>query len=154
MDTERFQLILDIDGVLVPYNGMKKRDADGEHAFMESAVNALNSIITYYQADLIMVSSWNTKFADEAQYAEFLRSRGVIVNGLTFGDHTARYAFVDELIASGLKDYLIIDDECHGYLKSCMTKDNIEYKRIVRTNRNRCLDEYDAAFHCNWVKYK
>ncbi len=154
IDLERFQIILDIDGVLVSYREMKVYESDGEHKFMSSSVEALNTLITYFDADLCMVSSWNSKFRDEEQYKEFLESRGVIVNGLTFADQHNRYKFVEDLIADGMKDYLIVDDEAYGYYEACMVNHTIEYKRILKPDRIRCLDIYDADMYCNWIKNK
>ena len=143
MDKDRFVIFLDVDGVICSYLGMKTYDADGEHAFSDEAVKALNAIIACYNADLCMISSWNTKFRDEKHYKEFLTSRGIIVNELYIGDHNNRPQFIiDAIREHDLKYYLIIDDEAYGYYERM---GELEYKRILKTNRYRCLDMHDFA---------
>lgn len=140
MDKNRFVIFLDIDGVLVSWLDMDN-DTDGEHAFKQDAVDALNAIITFYDADLCMISSWNTKFKDEQSYKDFLVGRGVLVNDLYIGDHHKRPEYIAGQIKDlGLQWYLIIDDEAYGYFERM---EELQYKRILKTNRYRCLDVYD-----------
>ena len=144
----RFIIFLDVDGVLCSYakniyvRGSADEFApDGEHYFMRSAIDALNTIIDYYDADLCMISGWNSKFQNEAAYKSFLVGRGIHVNNLYIGDSHKRLDFILRAIADGLKHYLVIDDEAYKYYKNM---DAIGYSRILRTGRNRCLDEDDA----------
>src|SRR3990172_8381564 len=103
---------------------------------MPESVQALNAIITFYDADLCMISSWNTKFRDEAHYKEFLESRGIIVNTLYIGDHMDRPEWIlSQILEHDLEFYLIIDDEAYGYYEMM---DKLQYKRILKTDKNRC----------------
>jgi hypothetical protein len=146
---DNFIIFLDVDGPLCSYDDVKLRDkTDNENSFRKNAIDALNKIIEYYNADLCMISGWNSKFASEKQYKEFLVNRGIKVNNLTFGNQHNRLEFILDLIKQGLKHYLIIDDEAHQYY---ISMPQIEYSRILQPNRYRCLDEYDfkmVAF--NW----
>lgn len=53
-----FIIYLDIDGVLVSYLKLKERDSDGKNSFVSKAVETLNSIITMFNADICIVSTW------------------------------------------------------------------------------------------------
>lgn len=137
-----FTIFLDIDGVLLSYLHLKVFDpVDGEQAFKKEAIESLNKIIRHYKADLCVVSSYppsvRSRYPD---FKQFMIRRGIEVNGLTFGDEHDRYNFVLGCIKDGMKDYLIIDDEAHGYYALVP---QIEYKRILRVNSYRCLDEFD-----------
>jgi hypothetical protein len=147
--TENFIIFLDIDGVLCDCYGRRcPRYVDGEHEFKPESIEALNTIIQFYNADLCMISAWNSKFRDETSYKEFLESRGIIVNGLMFGNQHNRSEMILEMIDEGLKYYLIIDDEAHQFY---INIPKIEYKRILQPNRYRCLDMYDTKMATfNW----
>jgi histidinol phosphatase-like PHP family hydrolase len=140
MDFNNFIIFLDVDGVLVSYDTLKVYENDKKHSFKPEAIGSLNNIIKYYNADLCMISSWNSKFGDDEQYKEFLISRGIKVNNLTRLDHCNRSGEILKLIDEGLKYYLIIDDESYEYI---INIPKIEYKRILTPNRFRCLDKYD-----------
>lgn len=147
MDTSRFIIFLDIDGVLWQY-GDNERDIDGNHIFVLPAVIALNEIIKYYNADLCMISGWNSDFPDAEHYKKFLISRGIFVNNLYIGEQYNRYDYVINLVKQGLTKYLIIDDEAYGFYTATNV---IEYKRILCPNRYRCLDKYDVKnVTINW----
>lgn len=143
MDNSRFIIFLDVDGVLCSWLDMKIFEQDGEHGFVEEAIKALNAIITCYDADLCMISSWNTKFKDEESYKAFLVSRGIFVNNLYIGDHNNRAEWIiSQIKEHDLHYYLIIDDEAFGYYEKMK---ELQYKRILKTNRYRCLDMHDFA---------
>ncbi len=73
MNEDKFVIFLDIDGVLVSWGIMgDEYEADGEHAFNQESVIALNAIITYYDADLCMITSWNSSFRNEDEWKAFL----------------------------------------------------------------------------------
>jgi hypothetical protein len=160
-NSDTFVIFLDIDGVLCSYkHNIYNKDKgdiynpiDDEHYFLQSAIDALNILINNYNAHLCMITSWNSKFKDENQYKEFLINRGIVVNnGLSIGKHYDRYNYVSKTIQEyNLKNYLIIDDESHGFYKECFICKTIEYKRIIKTNSDRCLDSYDAASCIKWV---
>jgi hypothetical protein len=128
-NSDTFVIFLDIDGVLCSYKhniydkdkGDIYNPIDDEHYFLQSAIDALNILINNYNAHLCMITSWNSKFKDE-----------------TIQEYN-------------LKNYLIIDDESHGFYKECFICKTIEYKRIIKTNSDRCLDSYDAASCIKWV---
>ena len=143
MDNSRFIIFLDIDGVICSYDNMNIYKPDGEHGFVDEAVKALNAIITCYDADLCMISSWNTKFKDEEAYKAFLASRGVLVSNLYIGNHHKRPEWIlSQIKEHDLHFYLIIDDEAHGFYERMK---EFEYKRILKPNRYRCLDMHDFA---------
>lgn len=114
---------------------------EDEDQFNKDSVLALNNIIDYYNADLCMISSWNSKFKDEEHYKSFLTAVGIKVNNLYIGEQHIRNEYIKNKIEEGLKYYLIIDDEAHHYYKDLET---FEYKRILMPNRYRCLDKYDV----------
>jgi len=143
MDNNRFIIFLDIDGCLCSYNNMNIFEPDGEHVFEQEAINALNAIITCYDADICMISSWNTKFKDEKSYKDFLASRGIYVSNLYIGDHNNRPDWIlSQIKKHDLHYYLIIDDEAFGYYEKMK---ELQYKRILKPNRYRCLDMHDFA---------
>ena len=139
-----FIIYLDIDGVLVSYLKLKDRDPDGKHSFVPMAVEVLNSIITMFDAHICIVSTWGrsywngTKNGDE--FKDFLVSRGIIVNGITFGDPDDRAGYVIKRKSEGYTKFLIIDDESLEYYKK---ESEIGFNRILCSNSWRCLDEYD-----------
>jgi len=157
MDNSKFIIFLDVDGVICSYskniytaNTDHQYADDGEHYFLPEAIQALNAIITFYDADLCMISSWNSKFRDEVHYKEFLESRGIIVNTLYIGNQHNRAEFILSAIKEhNLKFYLIIDDEAHQYYQNMK---ELQYKRILKPDRNRCLDMYDFAHVTNNFK--
>lgn len=141
MKKERFIIFLDIDGVLVSWLNLKSIDDNNENLFEEEAVKALNAIIQHYDADLCMISSWNGRYKDPEQYKIFLQSRGIIVNNLYIGDQHNRPAWILSKIKEyKLTRYLIIDDEAFGYFELMK---QLQYKRILKTNRYRGLDMFD-----------
>jgi hypothetical protein len=138
---DNFIIFLDIDGTLCSYEDFSIRDKkDNKNIFRKYSIQALNKIINYYNADLCMISGWNSNFNTEQQYKDFLIGRGIKVNNLTFGDKDNRKKFIIKQIKDGLKHYLIIDDESHQFYTSMP---QIEYKRILQPNKYRCLDKYD-----------
>jgi len=139
MDLDRFVIFLDIDGVLTSYLNLNKEN-DGKTVFHYHAVSSLNKIIEHYNADLCMISSWNFDFKDADHYKTFLESRDIIMNNLTIGDQNNRSTFIKEKIKEGLREYLIIDDEAYEYYNSMP---DIEYKRILQTNRYETLNYFD-----------
>lgn len=74
-----FLIYFDIDGVLVLYLKLKDRHEDGKHLFVSEAVNVLNTIITMFDADLCIVSTWG-RGKDPNEFKKFLISRGIMVN--------------------------------------------------------------------------
>lgn len=155
MNNSEFIIFLDIDGVLCSYDEniyhkstIDRFDIDDEHFFKQEAIDALNTIIDYYKADLCMISSWNGKFKDEEHYKAFLVRRGIHVNNLFIEKHYDRAINILELIKEyNLKHYLIIDDEAYQYYEKM---EELQYLRILKPDRNRCLDKYDAKFvTCN-----
>ncbi len=141
---ENFQIFLDIDGCICDCYGKRCpfNEIDQEQVFKPKSIKALNHIINYYNADLIMISGWNSKFMDEDHYSKFLINRGIVVNNLVVGDQHNRRSYIEDLIKNDAVDkYLIIDDEPHSYFRRSTL---IEYKRILAPNRYRCLDGFDV----------
>lgn len=141
-----FTIYLDIDGVLVSYLKLKDRDEDGKHSFVLEAVKTLNSIISMFNADICIVSTWGRPYwngtKDGDEFKDFLISRGIIVNGLSFGDPDDRAGYVIKRKSEGYTKFLIIDDESLEYYKRV---DEIGFNRILSSNSWRCLDEYDLV---------
>ena len=141
-----FTIYLDIDGVLVSYLKLKERDDDGKHSFVPEAVETLNSIISMFDAHICIVSTWGRSYwngtKDGDEFKDFLISRGIIVNGLTFGDPDDRAGYVIKRKLEGYTNFLIIDDESLEYYKRV---DEIGFNRILSSNSWRCLDEYDLV---------
>lgn len=140
---DKFIIFLDIDSVLCPKN--PSIDLDGEHSFKTESIEAINSIIQYYNSDLGMISSWNSKFYKSSLYGEFLSSRGIIVNQIYILDSNKRVdGIIDFLDKNPEYSYLIIDDEAYGYYEACFRNKKMDFKRIIEPNPYRCLDNYDA----------
>ena len=141
-----FVIYLDIDGVLVSYLKLKDRDPDGKHSFIPESVGVLNSIISMFDADICVVSTWGRSYwngsKDVNEFKDFLVSRGIIVNGLSFGDPDDRAGYVIKRKSEGYTKFLIIDDESLEYYKK---ESEIGFNRILSTNSWRCLDEYDLV---------
>lgn len=137
-----FTIYLDIDGVLVSYLKLKDRHPDGKHSFLPQAVETLNSIVTLFNADICVVSTWGRPYVDGnvEEFKEFLISRGIVVNNLSIGDIDDRAGYVVNRKLEGFTNFLIIDDEAYQYYKRV---DEIGYNRILATNSWRGLDEYD-----------
>lgn len=147
MEEKPFIIYLDIDGVLVSYLNLKERDAnDGKHLFVPKAVEVLNAIITMFDAHICVVSTWGRPYWSESkdveEFKEFLISRGIIVNGLTFGDPDDRAGYVIKRKLEGWTKFLIIDDESLEYYKR---ESEIGFNRILSSNSWRCLDDYDLV---------
>ena len=136
-----FVIYLDIDGVLVSYLKLKDRDPDGKQSFIPDAVNVLNAIITMFDADICIVSTWG-RGKDPIEFKKFLISRGIIVNNLTIGDCDDRAGYVIKMKEIGHTRYLIIDDEALEYY---IRVPEIGFNRILYSNPWRCLDEYDLV---------
>ena len=58
MNNKPFIVYLDIDGVLVSYLKLKDFHSDGKHNYIPKAVEVLNKIITMFNADICVVSTW------------------------------------------------------------------------------------------------
>jgi hypothetical protein len=141
-----FTIYLDIDGVLVSYLKLKDRDPDGKHSFVPKSVEVLNSIITMFDAHICIVSTWGRSYwngsNDGEEFKDFLISRGIIVNGLTFGDPDDRAGYVIKRKSEGYTKFLIIDDESLEYYNR---ESEIGFNRILASNSWRCLDDYDLV---------
>jgi hypothetical protein len=141
-----FIIYLDIDGVLVSYLKLKDRDPDGKHSFIPMSVEVLNSIITMFNADICIVSTWGRPYwngtKNGEEFKSFLVNRGIIVNGLTFGDPDDRAGYVIKRKSEGYTKFLIIDDESLEYYKNVS---EIGFNRILSSNSYRCLDDYDLV---------
>ena len=147
MENNPFIIYLDIDGVLVSYLKLMDRDPiDNKHSFVPKAVETLNSIISMFNAHICVVSTWGRPYWNGSkntdEFKNFLINRGIIVNGLTFGDPDDRAGFVIKKKKEGFTNFLIIDDESLEYYKRV---DEIGYNRILYSNSWRCLDEYDLV---------
>lgn len=145
MSNNKFVIYLDIDGVLVSYLKLKDRDSDGKHSFVDKSVETLNSIITLFNAEICIVSTWGRSYwngRSDNEFKEFLESRGIIVNGLSFGNPDDRAGFIIKRKLEGYTKFLIIDDESLEYY---LRVNEIGYNRILATNSFRCLDEYDLV---------
>jgi hypothetical protein len=139
-----FTIYLDIDGVLVSYLKLMDRDPDGKHSFVPKSVEVLNTIISMFDAHICIVSTWGRPYwngsKDGNEFKDFLINRGIIVNGLTFGDPDDRAGFVIKRKSEGYTKFLIIDDEFLEYYNKVS---EIGYNRILPVNSWRCLDDYD-----------
>lgn len=140
-DIDKFTIFLDIDGVLVSYLNLKL-DENGESIFIKESVDSLNSIIEYYDAQIVCISAWNSTWRNqERSFVKFLNSKGLNINEIFFGDNHHRSEYIDALIELGMKRYLVIDDESYEYYYDSKC---IEYKRILSPNSYRGLDRYDV----------
>jgi hypothetical protein len=141
-----FIIYLDIDGVLVSYLKLKDREPDGKHSFTPKSVEVLNTIISMFDAHICIVSTWGRPYwngsNDGEEFKDFLISRGIIVNGLTFGDPDNRAGFVIKRKSEGYTKFLIIDDESLEYYNR---ESEIGFNRILFVNSWRCLDDYDLV---------
>jgi hypothetical protein len=99
-----------------------------------------------FDAHICIVSTWGRSYwngsNDGEEFKDFLISRGIIVNGLTFGDPDDRAGFVIKRKSEGYTKFLIIDDESLEYYKR---ESEIGFNRILASNSWRCLDDYDLV---------
>ena len=148
-----FIVYLDIDGVLVSYLKLKERNPiDRKHNFEDKSVEVLNTIISMFDADICIVSTWGRRYWNQTvsqvidsennseHFKEFLLGRGIIVNNLTFGDPDDRAGYVLKKKSEGYDRFLIIDDEALEYYRR---EEEIGFNRILVPNSWRCLDEFD-----------
>ena len=143
---KQFVIYLDIDGVLVSYLKLKDFNEDGHHNFVPKAVEILNSIISMFDAEICIVSTWGRGYwmgmKDVEAFRVILEKRGVNVKELTFGDPDDRAGYVIKRKLEGHKNFLIIDDETLEYYKRV---DEIGFNRILYSNSWRCLDDFDLV---------
>jgi hypothetical protein len=99
-----------------------------------------------FDAHICVVSTWGRAYwngsKDGEEFKNFLISRGIIVNGLTFGDPDDRAGYVIKRKSEGYTRFLIIDDESLEYYKR---ESEIGFNRILSSNSWRCLDDYDLV---------
>ena len=76
----------------------------------------------------------------EKIFTKLLEGRGIIVNGLTFGDCDDRAGFILRQKQEGYTRFIVIDDEALEYQQRYK---EIGYNRIIGTNPYRCLDMMD-----------
>jgi hypothetical protein len=143
MNKHSFIIFLDIDGVLCSYDDLKLRDADGEHTFRDYSVEALNMLVAYYGAKIVISSSWRRKhtFRHADDFQALFNHRGVEVEvlGLTpylkgvRGDEINAW-----LDANPTERYIVLDDETPDM------EGITDMQYVWKTNRWRCLDSYDV----------
>jgi hypothetical protein len=65
--------------VVVSYDDLKLRDADGEHTFRDYSVEALNMLVAYYGAKIVISSSWRRKhtFRNIEAFQKLFADRGI-----------------------------------------------------------------------------
>jgi hypothetical protein len=140
-------LFLDIDGVLCSYDELRLRDENGIHLFREEAVIALNMLAAYYDARLVLTSTWRGKTGtrDVAETQALFNARGIYAEVLDFtprsgGTRQHRGTEVNDWLAAHpeVTQYIVIDDE------TADLEGAVDPQRILKTNRWRCLDMYDA----------
>ena len=77
-------ILLDIDGVMVTVNSLKKPELhdDGFPMFSVKSVHALQKIISETNARILLTTSRKTKYS-LSKWRDIFRSRGISVNGIT-----------------------------------------------------------------------
>lgn len=136
-------IFLDFDGVLCSYDDLKIRDTNGNHFFRDYSIEALNILVAYYGAKIVISSSWRSKgdFREIKNFQKLFDERGIKaeVIGVTPHLNGVRGKEINAwLDANPSCNYIILDDETadmEGII-------NMQY--IWKTNRWRCLDSYDV----------
>ena len=138
-------IFLDIDGVLAQIH-KTERDDNGDLIFRKSSISALNRIIAYLDADIVISSTWRNWKTIE-QFNELFKSRGIIGNVI---DTTPKSEFktprgeeIKRWVDANNPDrFLIIDDD---FVSS---QQIFGYNHVLPVNSYRCLDDYDANYVC------
>ena len=112
------KIYLDIDGVLIPERSWQTLIPleDGFSMFNSKSVKALNEIIEYNNADIVLISFHKSTYTIE-KWREILTTRKIIVNGLDkLPDNPLFLNRHDELMKYFNKneiddDFIIIDDD-------------------------------------------
>ena len=136
-------VFLDIDGVLVPWHKMGKRDKDGQRPFTKDSIKYLNEIVRLLDAKIVISSTWRkTRTVDD--FKELFDRRGIKgeVIGLTDELDTGRASEIQKWIDENEVDYfIIIDDDTKGI------EEHFKYNmNVLRTNLYRCIDKYDYMY--------
>lgn len=143
MEKHKFILFLDIDGVLVSYDDLLLRDDNSDHLFRDYSVEALNMLVAYYGAKIVISSTWRKKshMGNAEEFQGFFDKRGVEaeVIGITpyikgiRGDEINAWLDINPT-----ERYIVLDDETRDI------EGIIDMRYVWKTNRWRCLDSYDA----------
>lgn len=155
MEKHKFIIFLDIDGVLVSYDNLLLRDDNGDHLFRSNSVEALNMLVAYYEAKIVISSTWRNKrhLHNLEAFQKLFNQRGIeaevigttpCLKGIR-GDEINAW-----LTENPTKRYIILDDETSD-IEGII---NMQY--VLKTNRWRCLDSYDVrmamfSFDCTFA---
>ena len=135
-------IFLDIDGVLASYVDMLRIDEYGPK-FIPEAVDALNKLIEYTEADICVSSAWRVGKSVE-RLQEIMDARGVRCNivGKT-GHFGARGEEIKEWYEDNpeYEELIIIDDEMVDIFPTYP----YNWRTHIYTNPYRCLDIYDIG---------
>lgn len=139
-------IFLDIDGVMLPYLSeyLKTRHEDGDYPFKPESVEALNNIVDRLNAKIVISSTWRTSRTIE-RMKEIFKNRGVTGEIIDYtpmlgGDRGEEIQ--TWLDMHDYDDFIIIDDEMKGIINHFPRYNH----HVLRTNRYRGLDEYDALY--------
>jgi len=111
-------LLLDIDGVMVPANSWRRPEIldDGFPAFTAKAVNALNKIISYSQAEIILTTSHKYSYSLK-EWREIFKTRQIRIFNISRLSQNHEYLNRKDEILKWLSTnpneqfFLIIDDD-------------------------------------------
>jgi hypothetical protein len=150
------QILLDIDGVMVPANGWKRPEfhSDGFAQFHPKAVRALNKIIDQTHASLILTTSHKSNYTSKVWKAMFA-ARGIKVPEVaTLPVNNSGLSRKEELqhwLSSSSHDdnFIIIDDD-----KSLNDLPLQLKERLVLTNGSVGLTEPLADYAIDLLKNK
>ena len=143
MQKHPFIIFLDIDGVLCSYDDLRLRDADGEHSFRDYSVEALNMLVAYYGAKIVISSSWRRKpnFRDLTAFQKLFDERGVeaeVIGVTPYLKDVRGHEINAWLDANPTERYIVLDDETPDM------EGITDMQYVWKTNRWRCLDSYDV----------
>lgn len=127
---------LDIDGVMVPANSWKRPEIleDGFPEFSPMAIRALNKIISYSSADIVLTTSHKSKYSVN-QWKNIFKRRNINFNKISkLPENKNHLNRKDELLkwftAEHINDnFIIIDDD-----KSLNTLPYFLKERLIQTN--------------------
>lgn len=143
MEKHKFILFLDLDGVLVSYDDLLLRDDNGDHLFRDYSVEALNMLVAYYGAKIVISSTWRKKhhMCNAEGFQKLFKERGIEAEVIGTTPHI-KGVRGDEinawLSANPTERYIILDDETFD-IEGII---NMQY--VLKTNCWRGLDSYDV----------
>ncbi|HET8854282.1 MAG TPA: HAD domain-containing protein [Salinimicrobium sp.] len=136
-------IFLDIDGVMVPANSWKRPEIleDGFPAFSSISTVALNRLISYSNADILLTTSHKSEYIINT-WKEIFRRRSINFNEINVLPENTNYLNRKDELLQFIKtsklsdDFIIIDDD-----KSLNTLPPPIKKKLIQTSSSMGLTQ-------------